>query len=278
MSLYQEITDQIIQQIESGTPPWRKPWTGSSTPSMPMRSTGETYQGINVLMLWMQANIKGYDCPKWVTFKQAKAMGGAVRKGEKGTKVVYFNVIEKEDDQKIPFLKAYTVFNLEQCDGIEYEMPDPPVDLGTERSPYLDNYFERTGARIISDQNFKAYYHTGQDLIHMPPVSTFESVGRYYGTLAHETIHWTGAEKRLDRFKKFSNKQEYAFEELIAEIGSCMLCAELGITPDIDQSAAYVESWLKALKNDNRLIFKAAAESQKAVNFINSINSEEKAA
>lgn len=278
MSLYQEITDQIIEQIEAGTPPWRQPWTGSASPSMPIRSNGEPYQGINVLMLWMWANKYGFTSPQWITFKQAKAMGGTVRKGEKGVKVVYFSVIEKENDEKIPFLKSYTVFNMEQCDGIEYQNENAPVDLGTQEISSLKNYFDRVTASIVTDNEPRAYYHPIKDYIHMPPISTFESAESYYAVLAHELVHWTGAEKRLDRIKKFANRQEYAFEELIAEIGSCILCAEYGLTPDIDQSAAYVESWLKALKNDNRLIFKAAAESQKAVNYINSINTEEKAA
>jgi len=277
MSLYQEITDQIVEMIEAGTPPWRQPWTGSSSASMPIRSNGEPYQGINVLMLWMWASKRGFNCPQWITFKQAKAMGGAVRKGEKGVKVVYFNVVEK-DDEKIPFLKSYTVFNMEQCDGIDYQKPEPPVDLGTERDARLDAFFHGTGANIISGQNFRAYYHPSQDLIHMPPIKAFESTESYYAVLAHELVHWTGAGKRLDRIKKFQDRQEYAFEELVAEIGSCMLCADLGLIPDLDQSSAYVESWLKALKNDCRLIFKAAAESQKAVNYIHSTHQKEVAA
>ena len=274
MSLYQEITDQIIEQIESGTPPWRQPWTGSATPSIPLRSTGEAYKGINVLLLWATAMKNGFKSQHWMTYKQAKTLGGQVRKGEKSTTVIYYNVVEKNEDGKevrIPFAKGYRVFNADQIDGLGeafYIQPDPPRDLGTEPDAELDAFFESTGAEIRVDDVPRAYYRPSEDYIHMPPISTFESAPAYYGVLAHELIHWTGAEKRLDRLKKFSSKNEYAFEELIAEIGNCMLCAEIGIPLHIDQSAAYVESWLKVLKEDNRAIFKAASASQKACEFL----------
>ncbi len=124
------------------------------------------------------------------------------------------------------------------------------------------------GPDIIHSDEASAYYRPATDQIHMPQISTFHEASGYYGTLAHELTHWTGAEKRLDRIKKFQNREAYAFEELVAEIGNCMLCLHLGITPQFDQSAAYISSWLEALKNDKGLIFKAASEAQKAVDFI----------
>jgi hypothetical protein len=149
-----------------------------------------------------------------------------------------------------------------------YLLPDPPRDLGTVADPELEALFTATGAQIDSTEEPRAYYNLKTDRIHMPLISTFHRAAGYYGTLAHELTHWTGAAQRLDRFSRFNDRKAYAFEELVAEIGNCMLCAQLGLEPEFDQSAAYVEGWLKALKGDNRAIFRAASEAQKAVDYI----------
>ena len=273
---HQHITDQIIAAIEAGCPPWRKPWTGGARgAALPLRHNGEPYRGINILVLWSVASAKGYVSARWLTFKQAKDLGGAVRKGEKSTTVVKFGTIEREDEdgnlRSVPFTRAYRVFNADQIDALPadyYIAPEPPRDLGTEPDAALDAFFAATGARIDTTDEPRAFYDIRRDRIHMPPIATFHDAGGYYGTLAHEMTHWTGAASRLDRFERFADRKAYAFEELVAEIGNCLLCASLGLTPDCQQSGAYIAGWLAAMKEDNRAIFRAAAEAQKAADFL----------
>ncbi|SFD83536.1 ArdC family protein [Salipiger profundus] len=274
--VYQHVTDEIIAQIEAGTPPWRKPWTGGAGGvQMPARFNGEDYRGINVLMLWATAASKGYASERWMTYRQAQELGAQVRKGEKSATVVKFGTIEREteegEEKKVPYCRAYRVFNADQIDGLPdtfYTRPEQPRDLGTSADPELEAFFARTGAVIHSGPEPQAYYDLRTDHIHMPPIETFLSARTFYGTLGHELCHWTGAEQRLDRFKRFSNRTAYAFEELVAEIGACMLGVKIGVEPEFDQSASYVEGWLIAMKGDNRAIFRAASEAQKAVDFI----------
>ncbi|RJL05481.1 DUF1738 domain-containing protein [Paracoccus aestuarii] len=276
--LYQHVTDQIIASIEAGTPAWRKPWTGERGGApFPLRSNGEPYSGINVLMLWLVADEKGYRSPYWFTYRQAQAAGGQVRKGEKSATVVKYGTFEREDEatgeeRRLPYLKAYSVFNAEQIEGLpaEYEATsaEAPRDLGTETDSALDAFFAATGLDIRTSDDPRAYYNIPEDFIHMPPIGTFHDAAGYYGTLAHEACHATGHASRLDRFARFTDRKAYAFEELVAEIGNCMTCAQLGLTPDFGQSGAYVQSWLRALQDDRRLIFKAASEAQKAAEWL----------
>ena len=276
--LYAHVTDSIIASIEAGTPAWRKPWTGDKGGApFPLRSNGEPYSGINVLMLWLAADAKGYRAPRWFTYRQAQEAGGQVRKGEKSDTVVKYGTFDREDkdtgeDRRLPYLKAYRVFNAEQIDGLPADYfgapAEPARDLGTEADPSLDAFFAATGANIRTSDDPRAYYDPAADHIHMPPIATFHDAAGYYGTLAHEACHWTGHKSRLDRFSRFTDRKAYAFEELIAEIGNCMTCARLGLTPDFSQSGAYVQSWLRSLQDDRRLIFKAASEAQKAAEWL----------
>ncbi|MBP1806970.1 ArdC family protein [Rubellimicrobium aerolatum] len=270
-----EISERIIAALEAGTPPWRKPWTGGTACPLPLRSTGEAYRGINVLMLWLEATEKGYASPFWLTYKQAEALGGQVRKGERSTLVVKYGVVEKEGEdgteERRPYLKAYRVFNADQIDGLPAEFTreaDKPVDLGTRPDESLEAYFARLGATVETSADPRAYYDPARDLIHMPPVSTFHTTQSYYETLGHEAVHYTGGTARLDRLTRCKDRAAYAFEELVAEIGQCLLFATLGLTPSIDQSAAYVAGWLQALREDKKAIFRAASEAQKAVDLI----------
>ncbi|WP_114284733.1 zincin-like metallopeptidase domain-containing protein, partial [Sulfitobacter sp. DFL-23] len=259
-------------------PAWRKPWTGEKGGApFPLRSNGEAYSGINVLMLWLAADDKGYRAAHWFTYKQAKEAGGRVRKGEKSSTVVKYGTFDRTDeetgeDRRLPYLKAYRVFNAEQIDDLPAEYygapAEPARDLGTEANPELDAFFVATGAEIRTTDEPQAYYSPAQDFIHMPPIATFHDAAGYYQTLAHEATHWTGHKTRLARFSRFADRKPYAFEELIAEIGNCMVCARLGLIPDFGQSGAYIKSWLCALKDDKRLIFKAAREAQKATDFL----------
>lgn len=278
VDLYETVTNEIIASIEAGTPAWRKPWTGEdSAAPFPRRANGEGYRGINVLMLWLAATKRGYRSAFWFTYKQAQEAGGQVRKGEKSSTVVKYGTFDREDketgeEKAVPYLKAYSVFNADQIEGLpdKFHAPaaEPIRDLGTEADPELDAFFAATGAEIRHTDEPRAYYSPAGDFIHMPPIATFHDAVGYYGTLAHEATHWTGHKTRLDRFSRFNDRKAYAFEELIAEIGNCMICATLGLTPDFGQSAAYIESWLRALKDDKRLIFKAAAEAQKAADLL----------
>lgn len=274
--VYQHVTDEIIGQIEAGTPPWRQPWTGGRMGAhFPLRHMGEEYRGINVLMLWATAASKGYVSARWMTYRQAQELGGQVRKGEKSATVVKYGTIDREGDdgeeRVVPYCRAYRVFNADQVEGLPeayYIRPDPPRDLGTTTDPRLEAFFAATGAMIITSEDPRAYYELSRDRIHMPPIATFFSASGYYGTLAHELTHWTGSDARLARIKRFADRKAYAFEELVAEIGACMLGVRLGVEPQFDQSGAYVEGWLAALKEDKRAIFRAASEAQKAVDFI----------
>ncbi|MFG6084175.1 ArdC family protein [Paracoccus litorisediminis] len=253
--LYQQVTDSIIASLAAGSPAWRKPWTGErKAAQMPLRGNGEAYRGINVLMLWLAASAQGYGSAYWFTYKQAEAAGGQVRKGEKSATVVKYGTLAREDEdsgaeKRIPFLKSYRVFNADQIDGLPEEFhasaAEPIRDLGTKPDPRLEAFFAATGADIRVTDELQAYYDPQADYIHMPPISSFYDAAGFYGTLAHEACHWSGHGNRLDRRGRFAARQAYAFEELIAEIGNCMLCAQLGLTPDFGHSAAYLEGWLR---------------------------------
>lgn len=288
IDIKQHVTDTIISEMEKGTPPWRKPWTGDATgAALPLRHDGTAYRGVNILMLWATSHIRGYASARWMTYRQARALGACVRKGEKATRSVFYGTFEKEVDvenepQTGRYAKCNNVFNADQIEGLPedyYIRPAPPRDLGTEPVSELDAFFAATGATVITSETPKAYYSPGPDHIHMPPIGTFFDASGYYGTLGHETVHWTGSATRLDRIKRFEDRAGYAFEELVAGIGACFLAVQLGVAPAFDQSAAYIEGWLQALKSDKGLIFKAAAEAQKAVDFINArVEEQQKAA
>lgn len=271
-----EITDKIIAAIEAGTPPWRKPWTGQGGgAAFPRRACGTRYRGINVLMLWLEASEKGHASPFWMTYRQAAEFGGQVRKGEKSATVVKYGTVEKQDEAgeeiRRPYLRAYRVFNADQIDGLAasfYREREAATDLGTKPDAALEAYFGRLGATVETSDDPRAYFHPDRDVIHMPPIATFHTAQGFYETFGHEACHWTGGSARLDRIKRFADRQAYAFEELVAEIGQCILFATIGLAPSIDQSAAYAEGWLKALQDDKKAIFRAASAAQAAVDYI----------
>ena len=278
----QHVTDTIIAQIEEGTPPWRKPWSGDqSGASFPLRHNGEQYRGVNILMLWATASVRGYQSSRWMTFRQAIEVGSCVKKGEKAARSVFYGTFQKTEEGKSEgeteerpsrFAKINNVFNADQIEGLPddyYIRPEPPRDLGTESDAELDAFFAASGAEIKTSEEPRAYYAPKSDHIHMPPIGTFFTASGYYGTLAHELTHWACGPTRLATQKIEANRKEYAFDELVAEIGACFLGVQLGVEPQFDQSAAYIEGWLKALKADKDVIFKAAAEAQKAADYIN---------
>jgi len=280
--LHQEVTNQLIELLESGRLlPWRKDWRQASgsrfpqswVPSNPF--TKATYHGINILLLWNAAQKFGFDANLWGTFNQIKDAGGMVKKGEKGTTVVFYKkmIVKDEDDEEekqIPMLMSFTVFNLDQVEGLELkpeEEPKAPTDEKTKIAA-AEAFVKGLGAKIKFGGN-QACYHINEDRIDMPKFDTFNSTEGYYATLLHEHIHWTGHNSRLDRpFGKSFGSAEYAFEELVAELGSAFLCAEFEITYKLDQHASYLDHWLNILKSDKKAIFKAVSKSKAALAFL----------
>ena len=285
--VYSRITDKIIADLEQGVRPWLKPWNAEHAAgkiTRPLRHNGIPYKGINVIMLWAAATAKGYACPIWLTFKQALELGGNVRKGETGELVVYANSITKtetddkgeETEREIPFLKGYTVFNVEQCDGLPahfYAKAEAPALPPAQRIEAADRFFAATGIDIRHGGN-RAFYAEGPDYVQMPPFETFRDAESYAATLAHEAIHATKHDRRLarDLGRVKLGDEGYAREELVAELGSAFLCADLGITPEVrDDHAAYVASWLAVLKNEKRFIVQAASHAQRAADYLHSL-------
>lgn len=284
--VYQKVTDKIIADLEKGELSWLKPWSSGNLEgkiTKPLRHNGMPYNGINVLMLWGASVEAGYLSPYWMTFKQAKELGAHVKKGERGNLVVYANTITKlesqddgsEEERKIPFMKGYSVFNVEQIEGLPehyYAKPEPVIDpaLRIERA---EEFFGHTGADIRHGGN-SAHYSGGTDHVQMPAFETFRSPESYYATLAHELTHWTKHKTRLDRDfgRKRWGDEGYAREELVAELGAAFLCADLELTPEPGMDhAAYIQSWLKVLKDDKRAIFAAAAHAQRAADFLHGL-------
>lgn len=283
--VYHTITDQIIEELERGVRPWRKPW---STDHMggrvlfPLRQKGIPYRGVNVLSLWVAAFAKGYRSPVWMTFKQPLDLGGAVRKGERASLTVYANSLKrtetdeatgKESESQIHYMKGYSVFNTEQIDGLPQQyFPQPePVAEALPRIARAESYFAALGAEIRHGGP-EAYYAIGPDRIQMPPFEAFADAESYYATLAHECTHRTRHPTRLDRDlgRKRLGDAGYAMEELVAELGSAFTCATLDLNPALRaEHASYIDHWLKVLKEDKRAIFTAAAHAQAAADFLN---------
>jgi antirestriction protein ArdC len=281
--LYSRVTQAILADLESGVRPWTKPWSAEHLAgriSRPLRATGEAYRGINVLLLWAEALARDYTAPIWITFRQALALGAHVRKGEHGATVVYANRITRSEggddgqdvERQIPFLKAYTVFNVEQVEGLPapyYATPEPRLEAA-QRIARAEAFFTATGADIRHGGD-RAYYAMAPDHVQVPPFACFEDPQAYYATLAHECTHWTRHPSRLDRdfARKRWGDEGYAREELVAELGAAFLCADLGIelTPREDH-ASYIASWLEVLQDDKRFIFTAAAHAQRACDFL----------
>jgi antirestriction protein ArdC len=282
--IYQRITDQIVAELENGVRPWMKPWSAEHLGGRvvrPLRHNGIGYQGINVLMLWGEAMAKGYAAPIWMTFKQALVLGGCVRKGEKGSLVVYSNSITRtetdtdtneETATQIHYMKGYTVFNVEQIDGLPthyYAKPARPTPA-ILRNELVERFFAATRADIRHGGD-RAFYAPSNDHIQMPPLESFRDPESYYATLAHEETHWTKHPSRLDRDlgRKRWGDEGYAMEELVAELGAAFLCADLELTPELrGDHASYIDTWLKVLKGDKRAIFAAASHAQRAADFL----------
>lgn len=271
--IYQTVTDSIIAALETGVKPWACPW--QRTPGMsglPSNyATGMGYSGMNIMLLWCSASEQGFNDSRWMTYKQAKAEGGQVRKGEHGTTAIFYTMLERENNEGeteyIPMLKTFTVFNVEQIDGLT--LSDEAVFPAEtfEPLPQAEALFRNSGATIIA-KGQNAFFAPSTDEIYLPERRLFSDAANFYATGMHELVHWSGAKSRLNREMKGKfGSEDYAFEELIAELGSAFLMADLGIVGEV-QHESYIASWLKALRNDKRYIFKAASAASKAHRYL----------
>jgi antirestriction protein ArdC len=291
----QEVTDNIVQMLERGVAPWQKPWEpGASSLGIPFNPTSErAYRGGNAIHLMATNLQRGYEDPRWMTYKQASDNGWQVRRGEKGTQIEYWEAKEPSDKtqlspadgrgdatsangnnasaEKSRFVhRVYTVFNAQQMDGIPLHAPKQHTTFEAVQAG--EQILNNSGANISHDQADRAFYSRSQDSIHLPPKGAFKDAAGYYGTALHELAHWTGHPSRLDRSTLTASYRfgdvNYAKEELRAELASVFLAAQRGIPHDPGQHAAYVNSWIGALKHDKNEIFRAAHDASKASDFI----------
>jgi len=274
-NVYDLVNNKILELLEAGTVPWHKPW--QSTTSMPKNLLSKKgYRGVNLFMLACQP----YSSPYWMTYKQATDLGGHVKKGEKSTPVIFWKMLDKDDTAndkattgKIPLLRYYSVFNADQCEDIT----TPPIEEASNPFTPIE-----TAENIIMGMPMqpeikygggRAYYSPTLDYIQLPKKTAFNSEAEYYNTLFHECCHASGHSKRLGRKSilepSYFGSHEYSKEELVAETGAAFLCGHAGIVSNtIENSAAYIQGWLKALKNDRTLLVHAAAQGHKAADYI----------
>ncbi|HBQ6492258.1 DUF1738 domain-containing protein [Klebsiella grimontii] len=271
--IYQIVTDNIIAALEAGVKPWSCPW--QRVPGMsglPFNfATGIAYSGMNIMLLWCSASEQGFSDSRWMTYNQAQAEGGQVRKGEHGTTAIFYTTLEKENDDGetnfIPMLKTFTVFSVEQIDGLPLSDEAVCPAETFEPLPRAEALLRNSGATII-EKGQNAFFAPSTDEIRLPERCLFTDAANFYATGLHELIHWSGAKSRLNREMKGKfGSEEYAFEELIAELGSSFLMADIGIAGEV-QHESYIASWLIALKNDKHYIFKAASAASKAHSYL----------
>ena len=297
ISLYDEVTSRIIAELEIGRLPWVRPWESGPAPTgLPCNAaTGRPYSGINILVLWATLFERGYAAQRWLTYRQAQALGGTVRKGERGTTVCYADRFTPKGEaageseggtsgqgsggdhtpRQIAFLKRFTVFNIDQCTGLPAAVtaatgnaaPSALTSRPREPVSIAEALIAATNADIRIGGDC-ACYRPGPDYIEVPPQPTFFAQIDYYRTVLHELGHWTGHTSRLDRFSQMGDRKDrYAREELVAELTSAFTCASLGIMP-IVRHADYIGAWLEVLRDDNRAIFRAASQASKAADYL----------
>jgi len=276
MDIYAMITERIITLLEQGTVPWRKPWSGGCSQTLPMNFMSKReYRGINIFLLMCM----GFSSRYWLSFKQAQEKGGRVRKGEKGTPVIFWKRYATEDKQtgeakEVPVLRYYTVFNLDQIDGLDAPDAPEPVNPDFEPITEAERIIKAMPKRpLIVHGEPRAYYRPSTDTINLPRPELFGEPEEYYSTAFHELTHATGHESRLNRrpsaeIRHFGDR-EYSQEELVAEMGAEFLCAQSGIAPAvINNQASYISGWLKILKGSPKVVVHAAAQAQRAADFI----------
>ena len=275
-SIYTRVTQEIVADLERGVAPWVKPWSGTASPLPHNAATGHCYRGINHLLLGIRCCAQGFASNGWITYRQAMKLGGNVRRGERGTSVVYYQPIDPkaDDESSVSFgstpralLRVFTVFNLDQVEGLEALVPGVSGDIPWEPYEAADDVIERSGADI-RHQGGAAFYAPATDRIVLPVRSAFATADGYYATALHELSHWTGHASRLNRqMSGRFGSEDYAFEELVAEISSAFLCGHCAIQGQL-QHSSYIASWIKALNEDHRAIFRAASQAQHAADYL----------
>jgi antirestriction protein ArdC len=276
--LYDSVTQRICTLIEQGTKPWQIPWSSTAADGVSLMPTnaaaGTMYRGTNTLLLWLTAHERGYPSHQWLTFRQANHLGGKIRKGEHGTQIIYTSRKIIEEEGKEPrtrqILKTYTVFSIHQCDGLPqrfYKTEEPwPFE---ERLNKLRTMVNATGIKVHYGAS-QACYRPGPDVVEVPWREAFYEDDGFASTLLHEIAHGSGHKSRLDRqFGKRFGDNAYAAEEIVAEMCSAFLCAEIGYKHEHD-SAAYIDHWVKVMKADNRAIITAASYASHAADWIRS--------
>ena len=270
MDIYAEITNRMIAEMEQGIIPWRKPWMAAGAAIS--HTTGKAYSLLNQMLLGRAG--------EYLTFKQVQQEGGYVRKGEKAHMVVFWKWIDKEDKEtgeieQIPFLRYYNVFHIDQCEGIaaKHKLTNPnPANPDQTAEAIITEYVKREGVKLNHIEGDRAFYQPSTDSITLPLMAQFTETAEYYGTAFHEMVHSTGHTKRLNRLDDtaFFGSESYSKEELVAEIGAAALVNHAGLetAKSFHNSAAYVQNWLQALKNDKRFIVSAAGKADKAVEYI----------
>ncbi len=279
-----EISALILSKLETGVLPWARPWDRSGGGGRPLRHCGTPYTGINTLFLWAMADACGFNSRYWMTYRQAQAIGAQVRKGETSSLSVYYSQISKTDTNKVTgeehnrsirFLKAYNVFNADQIDGLPMhyypELVPPEPRQESQHRAAIDGFFTNLPVEVRHGGN-AAYFSPVGDYIQMPERGAFYSDDLYASTRAHESIHWSGGAGRLERkFGKRFGDAAYAFEELVASIGQCLVCADLDLPAELhDNHASYIDHWLKILKGDTSAIIHAASKAEQAFGYLKS--------
>jgi len=270
--VYQIITDQIIAKLEEGKVPWQKPWNGSSTPTNYV--SNKPYRGINAFLLSMST----YQSNFWLTFNQAKELGGTVKKGEKSTLVVFWKEVNKkgnndDENESYQMLRYYRIFNIDQCENVREIKNRDVEEVNNDIEEDLDQEWFIKSLHHVPEINFgghRAFYSPSEDFIQIPQLKHFENSDEFYAVQFHEIVHSTGHQSRLGRLEKtaaFGN-HDYSKEELTAEMGACFLCGIAGIETTFENSAGYIQGWLKKLKSDPKFVVRAAGKAQKAVDYL----------
>jgi antirestriction protein ArdC len=285
--LYSEVSARIVAELERGAAPWIKPWSATPGQNVPQNAvTGRPYSGCNVILLWL-ARDRGWATPRFLTFKQALDAGGHVRKGQHGTKVYFVKQLQVKDgdgeeaeSRLIPMMREYTVFNVEQCDGLPDSIrAGKPMRVRNPdmRDMLADEFLHSTGADIREGHG-EAYFVPSHDFISMPAFASFKGADHFYNVAFHELGHWTGHHSRLDRdLRQRFGDRRYAAEELVAELCAAFLSAEFSFDGDV-RNAGYIATWIELLKADKRAFFTACSKASKAADYLRGLALAEPAA
>lgn len=278
--LYADVSARIVAELERGAAPWVKPWSATAGRNVPQNAiSGRPYSSCNVVLLWL-ARSRGWATPRFLTFRQAQEAGGYVSRGEHGTKVYFVKQLrvndsenEEADPRLVPMLREYTVFNVDQCEGLPDSIrAGKPMRVRNPdgRDALADEFLRSTGADIREGQG-EAYYVPGTDFVSLPAFEAFRGADHFYNVAFHELTHWTGHVSRLNRdLKNRFRSREYAAEELIAELGAAFLAAEFGFDGDV-RSAGYIATWIDLLKSDKRAFFTACSKASQAADYLRAL-------